>query len=94
MGPHGLACFIGPQLLMLEHERLQKIYFVAFTWFKIKRSACDPSEPLHSHQNTGFVSFGLLPPSQHTNNSTICKNSWDFLFVRSVRNPINAYEYS
>ena len=37
-------------------------YFVAFTWFKIKRSTCDPSEPLRSQQNTGFVSFGLLPP--------------------------------
>ena len=41
MGPHGLACFIGPQLLILEHERLQRDYFVAFTWFKIKRSSCD-----------------------------------------------------
>ena len=33
MGPHGLACFIGPQLLILEHERLQKNYFVAFVIF-------------------------------------------------------------
>ena len=99
MGPHGLACFIGPQLLILEHERLPRDYFVALATIKeISRQPCRQlSQPLryplrYRQQNNGFASFGLLPPSQHTNNSTICKNSGDFLFVRSVSNPFNAYE--